>query len=106
MSESSNAEVFDLAPVAQLDRAAAYGAVGWGFDSLRAYNTAPILSSCTAFTGLDTWMFRRALSSIGWNLPHNIRVQPSTDDDEADGGHNQDAEIDPQPKDTCPTTQH
>jgi putative endonuclease len=26
------------APVAQLDRAAAYGAVGWGFDSLRVHN--------------------------------------------------------------------
>ena len=25
------------APVAQLDRAAAYGAVGWGFDSLRVH---------------------------------------------------------------------
>jgi hypothetical protein len=29
------------APVAQLDRAAAYGAVGWGFDSLRAYTEVP-----------------------------------------------------------------
>gem|GEM_PF-3333715 len=31
------------APVAQLDRAAAYGAVGWGFDSLRVHITRSTL---------------------------------------------------------------
>ena len=29
-----------LAPVAQLDRASAYGAEGWGFKSLQAHKTA------------------------------------------------------------------
>jgi hypothetical protein len=31
-------EFLQNAPVAQLDRAAAYGAVGWGFDSLQAHD--------------------------------------------------------------------
>src|SRR5207249_4508358 len=36
----------DQAPVAQLDRATAYGAVGWGFESLQAYwNLSHLIAS-------------------------------------------------------------
>lgn len=46
--------IFHLfAPVAQLDRAAAYGAVGWGFDSLQAYKNGVLRLRTAAPVRMD-----------------------------------------------------
>ena len=37
VTENEGFPPFTHAPVAQLDRAMAYGAIGWGFESLQAY---------------------------------------------------------------------
>src|SRR5439155_1084053 len=46
------------APVAQLDRAMAYGAIGWGFESLQAYSTFHTPSLCPAKLGQLVRPFR------------------------------------------------